>query len=185
MEPGKVVIFTYKESENNLQKYLGQKMAMDYFKIEVHEVAQRGSGGDPTEQAYEDMKNLLLADSKKEIKGVLDYWEGKAYGSARACHEMGRDDVMVVTIDDSPRTYELMRQLPALRATFGVNGHRNMVAEKMCSMFEEIFAGKPFHDQNYFPLVPYLVEKENLPPQGFIYRPGPAPYEGKPDYKAE
>jgi len=174
---GKVILHSNNDIENNLQKYLGAKNVLEYFNIDYKEVPLRG-GRDPSEATYEDMKNILLADTKKEIKGVLSYWEGAGVPAAKACKDAGRMDIVNVTIDDSPRTYEEIRTLPTLYGTSGVNGWSDDVAEKMFKLFENIFAGNPWQDQQFFGITPYLVTKENLPPKGYFL--SYCGYEGRP-----
>jgi ABC-type sugar transport system substrate-binding protein len=174
---GKVIVHAHNVLEANHQKYLGAIAVLDYFKVNYKEQPYSG-GRDPGVAAYEDTKNLLLADSKKEIKGILSHYDGAGVPAAQACVDMGRLDIVNVTIDDSPKTYEAIRTLPTLYGTSGVNGLSNDVAAKIFNQFENIFAGNPWQDQQWHGIMPYLVTKENLPPKGYFLNP--CGYKGRP-----
>jgi ABC-type sugar transport system substrate-binding protein len=179
---GKVVVHSNNENDSNHQKFIGFTTVLDYFKIEYRNLPTR-IGSDPAMAAYEDMKNLLLADTKKEIKGVLSHWEGSGVAAAKACVDAGRTDIINLTIDDSPRTYEEIRNSPTLYGTAGVNGRADAVAGQMFELFENVFAGKSWQDQQYVGITPYLVTKDNIPPKGYFYNP--RGYEGSPDFNVK
>jgi ABC-type sugar transport system substrate-binding protein len=168
----KIVAFIDNRLEISKIKYAVAKAIFDYFKISVvTEIDLASAQGNPSVWSQEQMQNLLLADKKKEIKGVWAFWEGAGNPAAEACAKAGRDEVVVVTCEDSPRTYELIRTLPTLHAASGANGIfvRSSV-KKLFGVFDEIFAGKPIGEGQLIEAIPYLVTKQNLPPGGYFLR---------------
>jgi ABC-type sugar transport system substrate-binding protein len=181
---GKIVMYHDRRLELAKLKFSVAKSILNHFGIPVvTEVDVGSSEGNPSVWSKEQMKNLLLADTNKEIKGVWTYWEGAGIPAAEACAELGRSDIVVVTCEDSPRTYEMIRTLPTLHGTSG--GNRIFLessVKKLFMLFGDIFAGKPTEDQQLIEAIPYLVTKENLPPKGYFYNPAVKKYTGPPDF---
>ena len=141
--------------------------------------------GDPFQWAYDQAKNVLLADSKKEIKGIWTAWEGFGVNAARAAHELGRDDVIVATLDDSPNTYAEIANLPTMWAASGLSCLGKDINFQTFALFDKIFKGEQVPSQKMILFPPRLVTKENLPPKGYFLNPcgvNPCGYKGRPDY---
>ena len=141
--------------------------------------------GDPFQWAYDQAKNVLLGDSKKEIKGIWTAWEGFGVNAARAAHELGRDDVVVATLDDSPNTYAQIANLPTMWAASGLSCIVKDVNAQTFALLDKIFKGEQVPSQNMILFPPRLVTKENLPPKGYFLNPcgvNPCGYKGRPDY---
>lgn len=177
----KVIMFYGPQVGPQVLRFEGAMTVLRYYKLIP--IIQAGFiKGDPTVEAYEGIKNALVADVKKEIKGVWAGWEGFGVGAARAAHEVGRDDVIVVTIDDSPRTIAEMRKLPTLHATAALLGNMPLIIEQMFNKLEAVFKGKSENTEQIRFCPYYLVTKENMPPVGYYYRMN-GKYSGPPDYK--
>jgi len=141
--------------------------------------------GDPFEWAYEQAKNVLLGDSKKEIKGIWTAWEGFGVNAARAAHDLGRDDVIVATLDDSPNTYSEIAKLPTMWAASGFACIGKDVNAQTFALLDKIFKGEQVPTQKNYLFPPRLVTKENLPPKGYFVNPcgvNPCGYKGPADY---
>ncbi len=185
-QKGKVVMFNDKRLELAKLKFASAQAIFSHFGIPViTEIDVGSSEGNPSVWSKEQMKNLILADKNKEIKGVWAYWEGAGLPAAEACADLGRADIVVVTCEDSPRTYEMIRSLPTLHATSGGNKlFLDSSVKRLFALLEEIFAGKPMEDQQLIEAVPYLVTKENLPPKGYFYNAA-RNYSGQPDFEVK
>ena len=127
--------------------------------------------GDPMQWAYDQTKSALLGDTKKEIKGVFTAWEGFGVMAARAAHEIGRDDVIVGTVDDSPNTYTEIAKLPTLHAASGFACMNKEINSTVFSIFEKIFKGESVPSQKVYPYPARLVTKDTLPPRGYFVNP--------------
>lgn len=136
--------------------------------------------GDNMQWGYDQAKNALLGDTKKEIKGVWSAWEGFGISAARAARDMGRDDIIVATMDDSPNTYTELARLPALQAISGFACMSKDMNNQIFSLLEKIFKGEPIPSQKAYPYPPRLVTKENMPPKGYFANP--CGYNGPPDF---
>lgn len=140
--------------------------------------------GDPFQWAKDQTKNTLLGDTKKEIKGIAATWEGMGVTAARAAHELGRDDVVVVTVDDSPNTYNEIRNLPTMWAGTGFTGQLKEMNDQIFTIFEKVFKGDSVPSQQFYPFLARMVTKENLPPKGYFMNP--LGYKGrKPDFQVK
>ena len=128
------------------------------------------------------IKNYTFSMQRSgELKGIMTTWEGFGVQAARAAHDLGRDDVMVATTDDSPNTYNEMRKLPTLQATAGVVGQAKAINDEIFDILEKVFKGDALQSQKFYPFLARLVTKENLPPKGYFYNP--QGYKGrKPDF---
>ena len=179
----KIVAFIDSRLEISKIKYAVAKSIFSYFKFPVlAEIDLASAQGNPSVWAQEQMQNLLLGDKNKEIKGVWAFWEGAGVPAAEACAKAGRNEIVVVTCEDSPRTYEMIRGLPTLHAAAGGNGVfvRSSV-KRLFKIFDEVFAGKTVNDEQLIEAVPYLVTKENVPPKGYFFSPAQQ-YSGPKDF---
>jgi ABC-type sugar transport system substrate-binding protein len=136
--------------------------------------------GDPFQWAYEQTKNVLLGDTNKEIKGIWGAWEGFGVNAARAAHDIGRDDVVVTTVDDSPNTYTQIAKLPTLHAASGFACMSKEINAQTFALLDKIFKGQQVPSQKVYAFPPRLVSKENLPPKGYFVNP--CGYTGAPDF---
>jgi ABC-type sugar transport system substrate-binding protein len=91
--------------------------------------------------------------------------------AARAAHELGRDDVVVVTVDDSPNTYNEIRTLPTMWAGTGFTGQLKEMNEDVFNLLEKVFKGESVPSQQFHPFLARMVTKENLPPKGYFVNP--------------
>jgi ABC-type sugar transport system substrate-binding protein len=161
------------------------KAIMKAFGLKVVQELMFQMSGNPFQWAYNQVTNTLLADRKKQIKGILTTWDGFGVQAARAAHAQGRDDIIVVTQDDTPSTYKAMRRLPTLHATVGGVGMAGKISEKIFSIFDAAFKGKRIVSRQVYPVPSPLVLKSNLPPPGYFATPGGV-YKGrKPDYRVK
>jgi ABC-type sugar transport system substrate-binding protein len=180
----KILVFFNPAVGDNVFRFNSAKVTFDTYKIKIAQELNYPGSGDPSQVCYEMMRNAILADTKKEIKGIWTCWEGWGIPAARAAIDMGRKDIIVVTIDDSPNTYKELRELSTLYATSGTNWDFVNWTGHLFRNFDIIFAGKPFEDQNVWFSIPNLVTKDNLPPPGYYY--SPCGYKGRPpDFKVK
>jgi ABC-type sugar transport system substrate-binding protein len=100
--------------------------------------------------------------------------------AARAALALNREDVVVVTADDTPRAYEALRTMPNLIGLAGYNGYVAPMLDNMFGMMEDVFAGKPVRTNQFVGLDVYLVTKATAPPAGYYYNPRGTGYKGRP-----
>jgi len=181
-EGQKILAYHDPRLASSLDRFHAAKLAFDTYLIKVQELQFPGSG-DPYQVCYENVKNALLADDRKEIKGIWTPYESFGISAARAANDMGRTDVIVVTGDDSPSTYSEFRNLPTLQATVGTLGFAPIWTAQLFKNLDKIFAGKPFADGEVWFMLPYLVTRENLPPKGYFF--SYCGYRGKPDFEVK
>ena len=96
-----------------------QKLTFKHYKMKIGQEIHWTGQGDPAQHAYESVKNAILTDKSKEIKGVWTPSEGMAVVIAKAALDMMRPDILVATCEDSPGTYNELRKLPNFIATAG------------------------------------------------------------------
>ena len=137
--------------------------------------------GDPTQWAYDQTKNVLLGDTKKEIKGIWCAYDGFGTNAARAAHDLGRDDVIVATVDDGSNVYVQMRKLPTMQAASGFACMSKEINAEVFDIFDKVFKGEQVQSQMIVPFWPRLVTKANLPPKGYYIR-ACGGYSGPPDF---
>jgi len=186
LHPGdKVIAYHDPRVSTSLFRFNVAKVVFDSYNIKLaQEMHYTGTGGDPSQACYEAIKNALLADTKKEIKGIWTHWEGYGIPAARAAQEMRRKDVVVVTCDDAPNTYKEIRELPNLYATSGANWDAPQWTQRLFLNLDKIFAGQPFQDEEIWFSMPDLVTKANVPPPGYYYNP--CGYKNRPpDFKVK
>lgn len=180
---GKVVVLTLNAHNAALERYLALKTLFDYNNIEIYKELEVDITKDFYIWAEETVTNLLLADKNKEIKGIWTFHETTGAPAAKAAHKAGRDDVIIVTCDDSPGVYKAMRDYPNLLATTStMSYHVQNVERIICEEgFDIIFAGKEFETSvvEYQPLI--IITQDNLPPEGYYFR-SDGKYTGKPDF---
>ena len=180
-KPGDSVILFYgPQIGTNVLRFEGAMSVFKYYKMKTIIQAFQGKS-DPSMEAYSQVKNALLADTQKKIKAVWAAWEGFGVAAARAAHEIGRDDVIVATIDDSPRTLATMRKLPTLKATASLLGNMPRIVEMIYEEFDKVFKGNKVETEQVRFCSYYFVTKENMPPVGYFYRTD-GEYSGEPDY---
>jgi len=182
-EPGDSFLFVYSGNVPcNIERKIGAKAVLEANKMKITQELTWTGGSDPAQYAYDMVKSTLLADTQKKIKGIWTAWEGYGIAAARAAAERGRKDILVATVDDSPRTYTEMRNLPTLHMTVSLVGKMPLIVDKMYKKLDDIFAGKPFKVQQFlFPC--YIVTKDTLPPKGYYFRED-GNYSGPKDFEA-
>jgi ABC-type sugar transport system substrate-binding protein len=165
---GKVIAFYTPDQLIHRQRLNGAKGAFETYGVVLAQELYYSSG-DPSQVCYESCKNALLADGKKEIRGIWTPWEGYGIPAARAAMDVGRKDIVVVTVDDSPNTYSEFRNLPTLHASAATLGLAKKIVDDMFSIFDKVFAGQPVPTRQFYGVPPYLVTRENLPPKGYYF----------------
>ena len=137
--------------------------------------------GDPWQWAYDQTKNALLADTKKEIKGVWSAWEGFGVMAARAAHDLGRDDVIVATNDDSANTYAQIAKLPTMWGAVAFASMAKEINAPIFALLDKVFKGQQVPSNQLIQFPARLITKENLPPKGYYFNPCGG-YKGPPDF---
>jgi len=182
-EGDKIIAYHNPLVQTSLFRFNTAKVTFDSYRIKFIEMHAPATG-DPYQNSYDGIKNALLADTKKEIKGIWTHWEGFGVSAARAAIDMGREEIVVATCDDAPNTYTALRELPTLHATSGANWDAPGWTLRLFKVFDEVFAGKKVKDQEIWFSIPNLVTKKNVPPPGYYFNP--CGYDGrKPDFKVK
>ena len=92
--------------------------------------------------------------------------------AARAAHDIGRDDVVVATVDDSPNTYT---QIAKLSYNLGAVAFASMSKEinaQIFALLDKIFKGQQVpSNQRFTNFLRDWSAKENLPPKGYFVNP--------------
>jgi len=148
-------------------------------KIEIVAALTPSTGKDPEQDAFDKVTNTLLADSKKEIKGIWAQSDYMGIPAARAALALNRKDIIVVTADDTPRAYDALRNMPNMVGIAGYNGNVKTTIDDIFTIFENAFAGKPVKTNQYCGINVYMVTKQTAPPKGYYYNPGGTGYEGR------
>lgn len=180
----KVLFLDMPMIEQGQVRVTGAKGIFQAYNIKVAQELQFQASGDPFQWSYEQTKNTLLGDTKKELKGIWTSWEGFGISAARAAHDLGRDDIVVVTCDDSPNTYSEIRKLPTFHATTGYANQSKDLNEQVFAILEKVFKGEPVESQRFYPFIARLVTKDNLPPKGYFINPCGS-YKGRPDFEVK
>ncbi len=180
----KVVAMYIPALDNQVVRWLGAKGAFEAYHITVARELLYPLTGDPFQWAYDQTKNVLLGDQKKEIKGIWSSFDGFATNAARAAHELGRDDVLVATIDDTSSSLTAIAKLPTMWAAAGYVCQSKEISAKIFELLDKIFKGEQVQSQKIIPFSPILVTKDNLPPKGYYIR-ADGIYKGPPDYTAK
>jgi ABC-type sugar transport system substrate-binding protein len=177
-EGSKILVYHDPRVGTSQMRFEAAQVVFKMYNITVKQELHYPGSGDPSQVSYEMLKNAILADTKKEIVGIWTHWEGYGISAARAAVDMGRNEIIVTTSDDSPNTYNELRNLPTLHATSGTLGLTWQWTGRLFNNLDKIFAGEPFKDQEVWFSVPYLVTKNTLPPPGYYY--SDCGYEGRP-----
>ncbi len=175
----KIIAYYYGQITASVSRYKIAKSVFDQHGIKIAQEIYP-AGGDPAQETYDAITNALLADKNKEIKGIWALSDSHGPAAARAAGDAKRDDVVVVTADDSPQTYKALRNLPNLQGVIGYNGNAHVFMEDMFAVLDKAFAGEPVETNQYRGMDCYLVTKENQPPEGYFY--STTGYKGPKDY---
>jgi ABC-type sugar transport system substrate-binding protein len=176
----KVVAMYIPALDNQIVKWLAAKGIFEAYHLPVARELLYPLTGDPFQWGYDQTKNVLLSDSKKEIKGIWDTFDGFGTNAARAAHEMGRDDVLIATIDDTSASLAAMAKLPNMWAASGWACMTKDISAKIFELLDKVFKGEAVQSQKIIPFSPILVTKDNLPPKGYYVNT--CGYKGPPDY---
>jgi ABC-type sugar transport system substrate-binding protein len=180
----KILVYLFPSDATSMARLNTAKVAFQHYRMKIHQEIHFNGTGDSVQHCYESVKNAILADKNKEIKGIWTPWEGWGVMAAKAAQDMKRPDIVSVTIDDSPSTYSDIRNLPNLAGTSGTNWDNKEWTGRLFRNFDKIFAGQPFQDGEIWFSMPNLVTKDNLPPPGYYYNP--CGYKGHPpDFKVK
>lgn len=165
----KVVTVTIPMLEKHAIQLGGFKGVADTYKLNIVQNLQFQFSGDPVQWAYEQIANVLVADGKKEIKGIYVSTEVLAISAARAVHDRGRDDITLVMSDDSAHVYKEMPKLPALQAVVAMSIHEKSMNDLAFSLFDKVFKGESVPSQRWYPTLGSLMTRDKLPPPGYAY----------------
>jgi ABC-type sugar transport system substrate-binding protein len=165
----KVITVTIPMIEKHAIQLGGFKGVADVYKLNIVQNLQFQFSGDPVQWAYDQVSNIMLADQKKEIKGIYISTEVLAIPAARAVHDRGRDDIIVVMSDDSAQVYKEMPKLPALQAVVSMSIHERSLNELAFSLFDKAFKGESVPSQKWYPTLGSLMTRDKLPPPGYAY----------------
>ncbi len=169
--------------DNQIIKWLGAKGIFEGYHLPIARELLYPLTGDPFQWAYDQTKNVLLGDSKKEIKGIWSTFDGFGTNAARAAHDLGRDDVLVATIDDSSASLAAMAKFPTMWAASGFACMFKEINAATFELLDKIFKGEQVQSQKVVPFSPILVTKDNLPPKGYYVNA--CGYKGPPDFAAK
>ena len=178
----KVVTITTPMIESKAVQLGGFKGVADEYKLNIVQNLQYQFSGDPVQWAYDQVTNTLLADQKKEIKGIYIGTDVLALSAARAAHDRGRDDVIVVMSDDSAQVYKEMPKLPALQAVVAMSINEKPLNELAFSLFDKVFKGESVPSQKWYPTLGGLMTRDKLPPPGYAYDASGGYNARKPDF---
>jgi len=181
-EGDKILAFFDPRVSDNVFRWAAAKVVLDMYKFKIYQELNYPGSGDPSQVCYDMVKNALLGDTKKEIKGIWTSWEGYGIPAARAAVDMGRKEIVVVTNDATSNTLKALREIPTLYASADQDYDAANWTLHLFKNLDTIFAGKPFKDGDIWFSNPYLYTKDNLPPLGYYYNP--MGYKGRPpDFK--
>ena len=85
----KIVTMTVPMLEKHAIQLGGFKGVADEYKLNIVQNLQFQFSGDPIQWAYDQVANTLVADQKKEIKGIYISTESLGVSAARAAHDRG------------------------------------------------------------------------------------------------
>ncbi len=165
----KVVTVTIPMLEKHEKQFAGFKGVAESYKLKILQNLQYQFSGDPFQWAHDQITNILVADSKKEIKGIYASTEILGTPAALAAHERGRDDVIVVMSDDPAHVYTDMPKLPALQAVVAMSIHEKSMNDLVFSLFDKVFKGESVVSQKWYPVLGSLMTRDKLPPPGYSY----------------
>jgi ABC-type sugar transport system substrate-binding protein len=183
-EGGEIIAYFNPRVENETKRWKAAKLTLETYGIKVHQELNYPGSGDAAQVGYDMIKNALLADTNKVIKGIWTASEVFGVPAARVALDMKRNDITVVTSDGNPNTLEVLRTNPRLYAISDAQYAVKNWTEQLFKNFDTIFAGKPFEDEAVWFATPILITKDNVPPPG--YWPNPCGYKGRaPDFKVK
>lgn len=165
----KVMTVTIPMIEKHAIQLGGFKGAADVYKLNIVQNLQFQFSGDPIQWAYDQVTNTLLADQKKEIRGIYISTDSLGISAARAAHDRGRDDVIVVLSDDSAHVYKEIPKLPALQAVVAMGINEKSLNELAFGLFGKVFKGESVPSQKWYPTLGSLMTRDKLPPPGYLY----------------
>jgi ABC-type sugar transport system substrate-binding protein len=178
----KIVTMTIPMLEKHAIQLGGFKGVADVYKLNIVQNLQFQFSGDPVQWAYEQTSNILIADAKKEIKGIYVSTDSLGISSVRAVHDRGRDDVVFVMSDDSAMTYKEMPKLPALHAVAAMSIHEQELNALAFTLLDKVFKGESVPSQKWYPTLGSLMTRDNLPPPGYLYDASGGYKTRKPDF---
>jgi ABC-type sugar transport system substrate-binding protein len=181
----KVVTVTIPMLEKHAIQLGGFKGVADTYKLNIVQNLQFQFSGDPFQWAYEQVSNVLIADANKEIKGMYVSTEVLGVSAARAVHDRGRDDVILVMSDDSAHVYKEMPKLPALQAVVAMGIHEQELNALAFSILDKVFKGESVPSQKWYPTLGSLLTRDKLPPPGYLYDACGGYKERKPDFEVK
>jgi ABC-type sugar transport system substrate-binding protein len=178
----KVVTMTIPMLEKHAIQLGGFKGVADGYKLNIVQNLQFQFSGDPVQWAYDQTANVLVADAKKEIKGIYVSTDSLGISAARAVHDRGRDDIVFVMSDDSAMTYKEMPKLPAIQAVAAMGIHEQEMNALAFSLLDKVFKGESVPSQKWYPTLGSLLTRDILPPPGYLYDARGGYKARKPDF---
>jgi len=165
----KIVTITIPQLEKHEIQLAGFKGVAEAYKLKIVQNLQFPFSGDPFQWSYDQVANTLLGDSNKEIKGI--YASTFVFGipAARAAHDRGRDDIIMVMSDDVAQVYSEMPKLPGLQAVAAMSIHEPKMNDLVFSLFDRVFKGESVVSQRWYPFYGDLMTRDKLPPPGYSY----------------
>jgi ABC-type sugar transport system substrate-binding protein len=181
----KVITATIPMLEKHATQLNGFKGVADAYKLNIVQNLQFQFSGDPFQWGYDQITNILVADSNKEIKGIYASTDVFGVPAARAAHDRGRDDVVVVMSDDSAHVYKEMPRLPALQAVVAMSIHEEPLNELAFGLLDKVFKGESVPSQKWYPTLGSLMTRDKLPPPGYVYDACGGYKSRKPDFEVK
>lgn len=178
----KIVTMTIPMIEKHAIQLGGFKGVADVYKLSIVQNLQFQFSGDPIQWSYEQVTNVLLGDQKKEIKGLYISTDSLGIAAARAVHDRGRNDIIVVMSDDSAQTYKEMPKLPALQAVAAMSIHEQSLNALAFTLFDKVFKGESVPSQKWYPTLGSLMTRDTLPPPGYVFDASGGYKARKPDF---
>jgi ABC-type sugar transport system substrate-binding protein len=178
----KIVTMTIPMLEKHEKQFAGFKGVAEAYNLQLVQNLQFQFTGDPMQWAYDQVTNILLGDSKKEIKGIYISTESLGTQAARAAHDRGRDDIIVVMSDDTAHVYAEMPKLPGLQAVAAMSIYEKPMNDLIFSLFDKVFKGESVVSQRWYPFLGSLLTRDKLPPPGYSYDACGGYKSRKPDF---
>ncbi len=168
-EGDKVLAFYDPHVSDNVFRWAASKVVLDLYRLKVYQELNYPGTGDPSQVCYDMVKNTLLADTKKEIKGIWTSWEGYGIPAARAAVDMGRKEIVVVTINALPTPSSRCGQYPCsmllpIKTTMPITG------PSTCSKISIRFLPKTIKDGDIWFSLPYSIQG-NPAASGLLLQP--------------
>jgi len=157
--------------------YSAAKGIFKGFDIKIKQEVGFTGSGDARVYAYNAIKNALLADRDKEIKGIWAYDAGPEI--ARAVMESNREDIIVVTRHDTPEILRAMRKYPVLQATSAYSFVDPKLHAGVFALLDKIFAGEEVNMKQFHGYLPGILTRDTLPPKGYYFDPNDKNFKGR------